>query len=56
MLWVLKRMVSMRRFFCAPKTYAKNMGRKNLKFTQKIFVYLNLWLSTEDNFGKLSRI
>ena len=26
MLWVLKRTVSMRRFFCAPKTYAKIDG------------------------------
>ena len=26
MLWVLKRSVSMRRFFWAPKTYAKNYG------------------------------
>ena len=27
MLWVLKRTVSMRRFFWAPKTYVKLMGR-----------------------------
>ena len=26
MLWVLKKTVSMRRFFWAPKTYAKNYG------------------------------
>ena len=26
MLWVLKRTISMRRFFWAPKTYAKNYG------------------------------
>ena len=28
MLWVLKRTVSMRQFFWAPKTYAKIMGKK----------------------------
>ena len=28
MLWVLKRTVSMRRFFWAPKTYVKLMGKK----------------------------
>ena len=46
MLQVLKRTVSMRRFFWAPKTYAENMGiniKKILKnFTLKFFVYLNL--------------
>ena len=26
MLWVLKKTVSMRGFFCAPKTYAKHYG------------------------------
>ena len=44
MLWVLKRTVWMRQFFWAPKTYAKNYGQENIyNFTQKIFVYLNLW-------------
>ena len=44
MLWVLKRTVSMRRFFWAPKTYAKNYGLENIcNFTLNIFVYLNLW-------------
>ena len=43
MLWVLKRTVSMRRFFWAPKTYTKNYGLENIhNFTQKIFGYLNL--------------
>ena len=41
MLWVLKRTVSMRQFFYAPKTYAKNYGLENIhNFTLKIFVYL----------------
>ena len=44
MLWVLKRTVSMRQFFWAPKTYAKNYGLENIyNFTLIFFVYLNLW-------------
>ena len=43
MLLVLKRTVSMRRFFWAPKTYAEIMGRKYLQFYADFFVYLNLW-------------
>ena len=43
MLWVLKRTVSVRRSFWAPKTHAKNYGQENISiFTLKIFVYLNL--------------
>ena len=43
MLWVLKRTVSMRRFFWAPKTYVKIDGLENIyNFTLKIFVSLNL--------------
>ena len=43
MLWVLKRTVSMRRFFWAPKSYAKNYGLENIyNFMLNIFVYLNL--------------
>ena len=43
MLWVLKRTVSMRRFFWAPKTYVKIYGQENMyNFTLKYFVYLNL--------------
>ena len=43
MLWVLKRTVSMRRFFWAPKTYVQTDGLKNIyNFTLKNFVYLNL--------------
>ena len=45
MLWVLKRTVSMRRFFWAPKTYmyVKTDGQENIyNFTLKIFVYLSL--------------
>ena len=43
MLWVLKRTLSMRRFFWAPKTYVKINGQENIyNFTLKIFVYLNL--------------
>ena len=30
MLWVLKRTVSMRRFFCAPKMYVKTDGWDNI--------------------------
>ena len=40
MLWVLKRTVSMRRFFWAPKTYLKTDGY--LQFYAKKFVNLNL--------------
>ena len=43
MLWVLKRTVSMRRFFRAPKAYVKTDGQENIyNFTLKSFVYLNL--------------
>ena len=43
MLWVLKITVSMRRFFGAPNTNAKDYGQENIyNFTQKIFAYLNL--------------
>ena len=43
MLWELKRTVSLRRFFWAPKTYVKTDGLENIyNFTLKIFVYLNL--------------
>ena len=39
MLWVLKRTVSMRRFFRAPKTYVKTDGCENIyNFTLKNFV------------------
>ena len=44
MLWVLKRTVSMRLFFWAPKTYVKIDGYEKIyNFTLKFFVYLNLW-------------
>ena len=44
MLWVLKRTVSMRRFFWAPKTYAKNDGPENIhNYKLQICVYLNLY-------------
>ena len=43
MLWVLKRTVSMRRFFWAPKTYAQNNGQENIyNLMLMFFVYLNL--------------
>ena len=43
MLWVLKRTISMRWFFWAPKTYAKNYGLENIyNFTLNLFVYLDL--------------
>ena len=41
MLWVLKRKISMRRFFGAPKTYVKTDGLENIYiFMLKFFVYL----------------
>ena len=46
MLQVLKRTVSKRRFFLAPKTYAKTYGKENINnFTLKNFVYLNQWIT-----------
>ena len=47
MLWVLKRTVSMRQFFLAPKMYVKIDGSENIhNFTLKIFVYLILQQTT----------
>ena len=40
MLWVLKRTVSMRRFFWAPKAYVKNNGQEII---HNFRLYLNLW-------------
>ena len=38
MLWILKRTVSMRQFFLAPKTYVKNDRLENIyNFYAKIF-------------------
>ena len=42
MLWVLKRTVSMRQFFWAPKTYVKIDGYENIYMMLKISIYLNL--------------
>ena len=43
MLWVLKRTISIRRFFWAPKTYVQTDGLVYIyNFTLKTFVYLNL--------------
>ena len=43
MLWVLKRTVSMRRFFWAPKSYAINYWYEDIdSFAPKYFVYQNL--------------
>ena len=57
MLWVLKRTVSMRRFFWAPKTYAKNFGWENIyNFMLKFFVYLNLWLKCSMVYTGLEKI
>ena len=48
MLWVLKRTISMRQFFWAPKTYVKTNGLENIyTFTIKKFVYLNLCIEFE---------
>ena len=45
MLWVLKRTVSMRRFFWAPKICVQTDGLESIyNLTLKIFVYLNLCL------------
>ena len=35
MLWVLKRTVSLRRFFCGPKHMFKLMGKKMIKILRK---------------------
>ena len=44
MLWVLKRTVSLRRFFWTPKTYIRIDESENIhKFTLKIFVNLELY-------------
>ena len=41
MLWVLKRTVSMRRFFREPKTHVKMDGQENIhNCTLKSFAYL----------------
>ena len=54
MVWVLKRTVSMRRFFWAPKTYVKIDGKEIIyNFTLKIFVYLNLCIIPSDSTGCL---
>ena len=43
MLWVLKRTVSIRQFFWAPKTYVQTDGLEYIyNFTLKTIVYLNL--------------
>ena len=43
MLWVLKRTVSMRRFFLAPKTYVSTDRQENIdNFTYTFFVHLYL--------------
>ena len=43
MLWALKRTISIRRFFWAPKTYVQTDGLVYIyNFTLKTFVYLNL--------------
>ena len=45
MLKVLKRTLSMRRFFWAPTTYVKPDGQENIYiFKLKFFAYLNLCL------------
>ena len=46
MLWVLKRTVSMRRFFWALKTYVKTDGKKIFTILSwKNLAYLNLYIS-----------
>ena len=43
MLWVLKRTVSLRRFFWVPKTYVKIDGEENINnFTLKTSVGLSM--------------
>ena len=45
MLWVLKRTVSMRRFFWAPKTHVEIDGlENNHNFALIKFSYLDLWI------------
>ena len=38
MLWVLKRTVSLRLFFRAPKTYAKKMDKKIIAILRQLFL------------------
>ena len=48
MLWVLKRTVSMRRFFRAPKTHVFiDEYENNYNFTLIKFPYLDLWIKTQ---------
>ena len=42
MVWVLKRTVSMRWFFLAPKKYVQTDELENIYNLSSIFVYLNL--------------
>ena len=50
MLWVLKRTISMRRFFWTPKTNVKIDSLENIfNFTLKIFINLNIDGITRDN-------
>ena len=39
-LWVLKRTVSVKRFFWAPKTYAKIMGKKIFTILRWKFLFI----------------
>ena len=41
-LWVLKRTVSMRRFFWAPKTYVKTNGYENI-YNFRLIFFLLIW-------------
>ena len=52
MLWVLKRTVSMRRFFWAPKTYVQTDGLENINNLCQIFCLskpMSITLFTSDS-------
>ena len=57
MLWVLKRTLSMRRFFWAPKTYVQTVGKENIViFTQFFFCVLKRQLRKTSEDSDRSRL
>ena len=51
-LWALKRTISLRRFFWAPKAYVKTDGLEKIyNLTLKRYVYLNLWNKPTNDLG-----
>ena len=54
MSWILKRTLSVRRFFEHPKHMLKIMGRKDLQFYTEFFVYLNLCINKGGKSGSVN--